>query len=142
LSIEINAPVDEVFDYMSNPRNQLECDPNAISVTDVKGQGLGMSWTGVIKGPDKKNYKGECLVVDYIPNQKISVTCAGEYGIAAQHLTYLFESTKGGGTRVSGIGELSGALPIMTNGMAKAMAGAALEHNDEVAACYKQKIEQ
>ena len=44
-SITINAPVEKVFEYISNPENTLEWWPNVTGLRDKTGHGEGQSWT-------------------------------------------------------------------------------------------------
>ncbi len=44
-TITISAPVEKVFEYLSNPENMLEWQPNVTGVRDVTGRGELQSWT-------------------------------------------------------------------------------------------------
>ena len=44
-SITINAPVEKVFEYISNPENMLEWWSNVTNIRDITGRGEGQSWT-------------------------------------------------------------------------------------------------
>jgi len=41
----INAPVEKVFEYISNPENILEWWSNVTAVRDITGTGEGQTWT-------------------------------------------------------------------------------------------------
>ena len=43
--IIINAPVEKVFGYLSDPMNMLEWHPSVISIRDVTGRGENQKWT-------------------------------------------------------------------------------------------------
>ena len=43
--ITINAPVEKVFEYISNPENTLEWWPNVTGLRDMTGSGENQSWT-------------------------------------------------------------------------------------------------
>ena len=43
-SIIINAPVDKVFNYVSNPKNMLEWHPNITKIRNVTGKGENLQW--------------------------------------------------------------------------------------------------
>ena len=43
-SIIINAPVEKVFEYLSDPMKMLEWHPNVIGVRDVTGRGMNQKW--------------------------------------------------------------------------------------------------
>lgn len=44
-SITINAPVEKVFEYISNPENMLEWQSNVTGIRNVTGHGEGQTWT-------------------------------------------------------------------------------------------------
>ena len=44
-SITINAPVEKVFEYISNPENMLEWWSNVTAIRDITGHGERQSWT-------------------------------------------------------------------------------------------------
>lgn len=44
-SIKINAPVEKVFEYISNPENMQEWWSNVTGIRDVTGHGDGQKWT-------------------------------------------------------------------------------------------------
>jgi len=64
----VNVPVELVFSYLSNPMKQVEWLPSVIDVRDVKGAGVGQSfsWTYKMMG---KTFKGEAEYTEYIPNE-------------------------------------------------------------------------
>ncbi len=68
-SITINAPVDKVFAYISDPANQLEWLPSITDVRDVTGQGVGRRWGWTYKMIGL-SFRGEDEVIEYIPNQR------------------------------------------------------------------------
>ena len=43
--IIINAPIDKVFNYISNPRNMLEWHPNITKIRAVAGKGENLHWS-------------------------------------------------------------------------------------------------
>jgi uncharacterized membrane protein len=72
----INAPLEKVFSYISNPLNQLEWLPSISSVRDVSGEGKGQtfSWTYKMAGLP---LKGKTETVEYVANKKIGLKTAG-----------------------------------------------------------------
>ena len=44
-SIIINAPVEKVFEYLSDPMNMLEWHPSVISIRNISGRGESQKWT-------------------------------------------------------------------------------------------------
>ena len=44
-SVIISAPVEKVFEYLSNPENMLEWQPNVTAIRDITGRGENQKWT-------------------------------------------------------------------------------------------------
>ena len=93
-SIEINAPVEEVFKHVSDPDN-LPHDVDVIeSVSNVQGEGQGATFDWIVSGGGGR-YPGKAVVTDSVANQKMvfMTTCGKE-------ITILFMPAQGGGTRL------------------------------------------
>ena len=75
-SVEIAAPPEAVFSYVTDPAHYSEWEWSKIS--NVQGQGLGqtMDWSIEFLG-DKLS--GHSVVVDYIPNQKWGAAWNGDF---------------------------------------------------------------
>ena len=75
-SVTINAPVEKIFSYISNPRNELEWLPSVIDVRHIVGKGVGQrfSWTYKMIGIP---FNGETSVAEYIPNELIVYETTG-----------------------------------------------------------------
>ena len=93
--ILINAPVEKVFEYLSDPMNMLDWHPNVIGIRDVNGCGEKQNWTW--------NYKllgftftGEVQVVKSIINTERTIKSTG--GIWSER-TWRFKK-EAGGTRL------------------------------------------
>ena len=67
-SFAINAPVEKVFAYISNPVKQVEWLPSVVDVRDISGEGVGQrfNWTYKMMGMP---FKGEAEYTEYIPNE-------------------------------------------------------------------------
>ena len=67
--ITINAPVEKVFAYISDPANDKELIPGITDVRDIIGQGVGQRycWTYKIMGLP---LKGEAFVAEHSQNQR------------------------------------------------------------------------
>ncbi len=63
--IEIGAPVESVFAFMSNPIN-MQLYPGIIMVHEMTGEGLGRHWREVYK-LDGVDMPEECTVIEYDP---------------------------------------------------------------------------
>ena len=68
-SSTINAPVEKVFSYVSNPMNQLEWLPSMTDVRDITGEGIGQKfgWTYKMMG---MSFRGETEVAESVDNQR------------------------------------------------------------------------
>jgi len=93
-SIEIQAPVEKVFDYVADYNNLPHYITEVKSVSNIQGQGLGTTfdWTVDWKG---HRSEGRMVVVDYVPNSKIVLnsTCG-------KIITEIFQPAPDGGTRL------------------------------------------
>jgi len=68
-SIHINAPVEKVFAYVTDPMSLLEWFVGMTGVTDVSGSGVGQHnrWTYSMIGIP---FHGESKITEYVPNQR------------------------------------------------------------------------
>lgn len=107
-SVTINAPVEKVFSYITNPSNDPEWQAGAIEVREVTGQGVGQryGWTYKIMGI---SFKGESEVIEYVPNQHYSHKSTG--GIVSSW-TFSFKA-EGGGTRLDFTVEFTVPVPVL-----------------------------
>jgi uncharacterized membrane protein len=89
-NIEIKAPVEKVFSYIEDPKNDTEWITNMIEVSDVTGSGAGkhFNWVWNMSGI---KFKGESTYTEDIPNKRIVMKSKG--GIDATW-DYKFESKK------------------------------------------------
>jgi carbon monoxide dehydrogenase subunit G len=107
-SIIINAPVEKVFSYISDPNNELEAIPSITDVRDIKGEGVGQRWSWSYKMVGI-TFKGESEVIESIPNQRHVHKSTG--GIASTW-TYTF-SPEDGGTRLGVMVEYTVPVPVL-----------------------------
>ena len=72
----VNARVEKVFSYISDPLNQLEWLPSISSVRDVSGEGKGQtfSWTYKMAGLP---LKGKTETIEYVANKRIGLKTTG-----------------------------------------------------------------
>jgi carbon monoxide dehydrogenase subunit G len=72
----IDAGVEKVFSYISNPVNQLEWLPGITSVRNVSGEGKAQTfgWTYKMVG---LSLTGKTETVEYVPNKKIVIKTSG-----------------------------------------------------------------
>ena len=73
----LEAPVDKVFNYISNPVNEIEYIPGVIDISDVSGEGVGLKcyWTYKIMGFP---LNGEAEIVEYIPERRYVIKTRGD----------------------------------------------------------------
>ncbi|HVN71982.1 MAG TPA: SRPBCC family protein [Desulfomonilia bacterium] len=89
-NIEINAPVEKVFSYIEDPKNDTEWITNMVEVNDVTGSGVGKHFNWVWNMAGIK-FKGESTYTEDIPNKRIAFISKG--GIDAKW-DFKFESKK------------------------------------------------
>ena len=91
-SIAINAPVEKVFNYVTNPMKQIDWMPSMMDVKDVTGSGVGQShqWAYKMAG---MLFKGESITTEYISNERVTTKSKG--GITST-FTFDFQTLENG----------------------------------------------
>ncbi len=88
-SIEINAPLEKVFDFVSKPENWTRYVTSLIAVENVSDTpikpGTTFDWTYRMLGMD---FNGKGRVLEYEKNSKFKMTMEGQFPITE---TYLFD---------------------------------------------------
>ncbi len=107
-TIVINAPVQDVFAYVANPRNEPEWQINLMSTHDVTGEGVGQHYRWDFKMAGVLLH-GESNVTEYIPNRRYQNQSRGG---AASTWTSTFEA-QNGGTRWTLSVEYSVPIPVL-----------------------------
>ena len=107
-SILINAPVNEVFDYIADPTNCPTWVPGMVSVRDVAGIDAGKTfrWTYKMAGI---SFDGESTILEYVPYEWIVI--GSQRGIVSVW-TYDFRA-EGDGTRVGAVVEYAIPIPVV-----------------------------
>ncbi len=69
-SINISAPVEKIFAYLSDPMNTPEWFVGMTEVTDVSGSGVGQHsrWTYSMIGIP---FHGDSKITEYVPNERL-----------------------------------------------------------------------
>ena len=65
----IKAPLEKVFSYLADPKNELEWLPSLTDVRDVVGQGVGKKWEWSYK-MFGISFKGNSEVTEQVDNEK------------------------------------------------------------------------
>ena len=91
-SINISAPVDKVFAYLSDPRNSTEWFVGMTESTHVSGSGVGQHsrWTYTMIGIP---FQGDSKLTEHVPNQRLVYEQTG--GITSI-MTFTFAPHEGG----------------------------------------------
>ncbi len=88
-SININAPLSKVFEYVTNPENWTRYVPSLISVKNISNEppvkGTTFDWTYRVLGI---NFRGKGIVTAYNKNKKFAIKMEGSFPITE---TFLFE---------------------------------------------------
>ena len=109
-SVTINAPVKKIFDYIADPKLQVEWLPGMIEVKDIKQtkEGVGSTYKFSYKVAGMR-FEGEDIVEEYIPNKKMVTRSKG--GIESSW-TWNFEPYNDG-TKVEVIVEYKVPIPVL-----------------------------
>jgi coenzyme Q-binding protein COQ10 len=135
-SITINAPVDKVFAYISNPANEMEWFTSITDIRDIKGQGVGQMYGYTYKMAGLP-LKGESEVIEYTPNQRYVTKSKG--GIVSTW-TWTF-SPEDSGTRLNVVVEYSIPVPVLGKVGEKLTLGQIEREADLAAANIKARLE-
>ena len=107
-NITINAPVEKVFSYITDPNNQLEWLPSITDIRDITGQGKGQKFGFTYKMMGI-SFKGESEAMEIIPNERIVEKSSG--GIVSTW-TWTFKSEVGG-TNINLVVEFNIPVPVL-----------------------------
>jgi uncharacterized protein YndB with AHSA1/START domain len=70
--IRVDASVDRVFDFLTDPHHLLEIWPNIIEVKNVKrsknNEGFNFSWTYKMSGAQ---FESKCETIEYVPYERL-----------------------------------------------------------------------
>lgn len=107
-SIHIDAPVDRVFAYVTNPVNLPDWLVSLTEVRDVTGSGLGQRhhWTYKMVGVP---LRGETTISEHVPNKRWVTESKGG---ATSTFTFAFAPHEGG-TKVDLDIEYSIPIPVL-----------------------------
>jgi uncharacterized membrane protein len=130
-SIKINEPVEKVFEYLLDHKNESEWMPGMVEVTDSTGNGIGeqYKWTYKMAGV---LLKGETTVTELEPNKRIRTLSKG--GIKSDFLFVL--ERQNGGTLLELVIEYTVPIPVLGKLAEKAI----LKRNEREADLAMQNI--
>jgi len=109
-STTINAPVKKVFDYIADPKLQLEWLPGMLEIKDINStkEGVGSTYKFAYKVAGMR-FEGEDIVEEYIPNKKMVTRSKG--GIESSW-TWNFEPHNDG-TKIDLVVEYTIPIPVL-----------------------------
>ena len=107
-TIKINAPVEKVFAYITNPTNELEFVPSIADIQNIQGEGESTTydWKYKMMGITRS---GKSKVVEYKPNERYITKSSG--GIVSTW-TYSFKAETGG-TQMNLVIEYTIPVPVL-----------------------------
>ena len=135
-SITINAPVDKVFDYITDPANEMEWFSSISDIRDIKGQGVGQKYGYTYKLAGLP-LKGESEVIEYTPNQRYVTKSKG--GMVST-FTWTF-SPEDSGTRLNVVVEYTIPVPILGKVGERLALGQVEREADYAVANIKERLE-
>lgn len=135
-SVTINASVDKVFAYITDPANEMEWFPSITDIRDIKGQGVGQKYGYTFKMAGLP-LKGESEVIEYIPNQRYVTKSMG--GIRSTW-TWTF-SPEDSGTRLNVVVEYTIPVPVLGKVGEKLTLGQMEREADLATANIKARLE-
>jgi coenzyme Q-binding protein COQ10 len=109
-SVVVDAPVEQVFDYMADPKSNVEILPGMMDVRDIhetEGHvGTTFRWTYKMAG---LRFEGETTVLEWVRNKRVVTRTKGGIGS-----TWYFDyASKGKGTELSLAVEYEMPVPIL-----------------------------
>ncbi len=109
-SVSINAPIAKVFDYMADPKSNLDFMPGMMDVKDIHETknhiGTHFRWTYKMAG---LRFEGETTVLEWIKNEK--VVTQGKGGINSKWF-FTYTPTEAG-TALSLVVEYDVPIPVL-----------------------------
>jgi ligand-binding SRPBCC domain-containing protein len=108
-SIFINAPVEKVFEYHTDPRNNAEYWPSFQTVKDIEELPSGGTKFGWVYKMAGVKLEGTSETTEFIPNERYVVESKG--GVES---TFIYEyKPEGDGTRLSVEVEYAVPVPVL-----------------------------
>lgn len=118
-SITIEAPLEEVFDYMDHPPHQVEITPGIIEVENVERLPNGGSRSDWVYKMAGVKFSGSVEAVEYEPNEKLAFDMTG--GIEGR-IVWTFKE-RNNGTEVTYHADYTVPVPRLGESLARLAAG-------------------
>ena len=135
--ITIQAPVEQVFAYISEPDNQVEIWPSIVEVSDVRRTPDGGYTHGWVYKMAGIRLTGSTRTLEFVPNQRFVEETRG--GLESV-LTWTFEP-EGAGCKLTVVTEYKVPIPVLGR-MAEAIIVKMNDHEgDMVLANLKARME-
>src|SRR5438034_9622545 len=95
--IVIARPPNEVFEFLSNPANDLLWRAGVIELKRASGSGVGARYAQTVKGPGGRRIAADIEITEFVPDEKIAFqTTSGPVRPSGRYLL----ARDGNGTRV------------------------------------------
>ena len=135
-TITINAPVEKVFAYITDPTNELEYIPSITDIRNVKGEGVGMTynWTYKMMGISRS---GKSEAIEYKPNERYVSKSSG--GIVSTW-TWTFMPEAGGTQMNLGV-DFTIPVPVLGKFAERLVLGQTEREADLAMATLKDRLE-
>jgi uncharacterized protein YndB with AHSA1/START domain len=137
-NITIQAPVDKVFNYITNPINRVEWLRRVTDVRNIVGNGKGQKWEYTYKMPGR-TINGTIEVIEYIPNQRYAHKSSSGF---ARTWTYDF-STENKSTHLNILVEMvSFTIPLVGKIIEKQMIRQSKREAEQAVINIKNRLEE
>ena len=137
-NITIQAPVDKVFNYITNPINRVEWLRRVTDVRNIVGNGKGQKWEYTYKMPGR-TINGTIEVIEYIPNQRYAHKSSSGF---ARTWTYEF-STENKSTHLNILVEMvSFTIPLLGKIIEKQMLRQSRREAEQAVINIKSRLEE
>ena len=135
--ITIKAPVEKVFDYITNPVNRVEWLRRVTDVRNITGKGEGQKWDYTYKMPGK-TINGEVEVTEYIKNQRYAHRSSEGF---ARAWTYDFNAENGSTLLKLKVEMVSFKIPLIGKIIEKQMLRQSKREAEQAVTNIKKKLE-
>ena len=137
-NITIHAPVDKVFNYITDPAHRVEWLRRVTDVRNITGEGTGQKWDYTYKMPGK-TINGTVEVTEYIPDKRYAHKTSIGF---ARTWTYDF-NTEDGNTHLNiSVEMVSFRTPLLGRIIEKQVLRQSKREADQAITNIKKKLEK